>query len=135
MGSEMCIRDRPKVVPYACICAIATLLRMLLLLPHRPARAKGALVIFLVEWHRVSAIASGGRGMDPRCYWSASAIARSLRQASATASPRARAASSCTSAGSRRSKKRRFLQNRDLPRKWGSASFVPGLILRILRDS
>ena len=68
------------------------------------------------EWHRVCAIATGGRVVGPRRYRSASAIARSLRQASATASPRARAASSCTSAGSRRSKKRRFLQNRDLPR-------------------
>ena len=69
-----------------------------------------------VERHRVSAIATGGRVVGPMRYRSASAIARSLRQASATASPRARAASSCTSAGSRRSKKRRFLQNRDLPR-------------------
>ena len=51
-----------------------------------------------VEWHRVSAIATGGRVVGPRRYRSASAIARSLRQASATASPRARAVSSCTSA-------------------------------------
>eukprot|EP01046_Picozoa_sp_COSAG06_P003901 COSAG06_NODE_156_length_21863_cov_29.245405_14_plen_585_part_00 len=59
-----------------------------------------------MERHRVSAIATGGRVVGPRRYRSASAIARSLRQASATASPRARAASSCTSAGSRRSQKR-----------------------------
>ena len=77
-----------------------------------------------VERHRVSAIATGGRVVGPRRYRSASAIARSLRQASATASPRARAASSCTSAGSRRSKKRRFLQNRDLPRV-GIGIFCP----------
>ena len=77
-----------------------------------------------VERHRVSAIATGGRVVGPRRYRSASAIARSLRQASATASPRARAASSCTSAGSRRSKKRRFLQNRDLPRV-GIGTFCP----------
>ena len=68
-----------------------------------------------VERHRVSAIATGGRVVGPRRYRSASAIARSLRQASATASPRARAASSCTSAGSRRSKKRRFLQILNTP--------------------
>ena len=78
-----------------------------------------------VERHRVSAIATGGRVVGPRRYRSASAIARSLRQASATASPRARAASSCTSAGSRRSKKRRFLQNRDCPRS-GLAHRAPG---------
>ena len=38
-----------------------------------------------VERHRVSAIATGGRVVGPRRYRSASAIARSLRQASATA--------------------------------------------------
>ena len=38
-----------------------------------------------VERHRVSAIATGGRAVGPRRYRSASAIARSLRQASATA--------------------------------------------------
>ena len=78
-----------------------------------------------VERHRVSAIATGGRVVGRRRYRSASAIARSLRQASATASPRARAASSCTSAGSRRSKKRRFLHNQDCP-GGGLAHRAPG---------
>ena len=59
-----------------------------------------------VERHRVSAIATGGRVVGPMRYRSASAIARSLRQASATASPRARAASSLyiVDLGSRRRK-------------------------------